>query len=59
MSHQTGNLLDAIPDPPAIRYRLAQLMREQDLLRTLLRVAERNQQGQTALTARREATHAR
>jgi hypothetical protein len=41
--HPTDNLLDAIPDPLTIRSRLAQLMREQDLLRSLLRVSERKQ----------------
>ena len=37
------NLLDAIPDPPTIRSRLASSLREQDLLRSLLRVSERKQ----------------
>ena len=43
MAALADNILDAIPDPTAIRSRLAQLMREQDLLRSLLRLAERKQ----------------
>jgi hypothetical protein len=43
MSQTADNLLEAIPPPPVIRRRLAQLMREQDLLRSLLRVSERKQ----------------
>ena len=55
MSHPTGKLTDAIPDPAAIRRRLAQLMREQDVLRALLRIAERTQQqGAAAPAAKRE-----
>ena len=41
MTDQTKNLLDTIPDPPTIRSRLAQLIREQNLLRSLLRVADK------------------
>ena len=42
----TTPLIDAIPEPGLIRQRLAHLMREQDLLRALLRVAERKQREQ-------------
>ncbi len=39
----TADLIEAIPDLPAIRSRLTQLMHEQDLLRSLLRMAEHKQ----------------
>lgn len=38
---ETSPLLETIPDPEAIRARLSQLVREQHVLRSLLRVAER------------------
>jgi hypothetical protein len=43
MSQTADNLLESIPPPPVIRKRLAQLMREQDMLRSLLRVSERKE----------------
>jgi hypothetical protein len=54
MSQQAANPLDAIPDPPAIRSRLAQLMREQNLLRSLLRVSERKLKAEGGPNRRRE-----
>lgn len=39
-------IIESIPNPLEIRDRLAQLMREQDLLRSLLRVAERKERQQ-------------
>jgi hypothetical protein len=42
-SQRTSELIEAIPSPQAIRQRLAHLMREQDILRSLLRVAERKE----------------
>jgi hypothetical protein len=37
-------ILEAIPDPETIRRRMAALLREQMILRGLLRVAERHQE---------------
>jgi hypothetical protein len=48
------NLIETIPDAQLIRERLSCLMREQDLLRSLLRVAERKERdhAQEARTCR-------
>ena len=39
MISQLGHGLDLIPDPEAIQYRLGELVREEQLLRRLLRLA--------------------
>jgi hypothetical protein len=40
----TESLIGTIPEPAVIRSRMVDLMREQDLLRAMLKVAERKQQ---------------
>jgi hypothetical protein len=40
---EAEQIIETIPDPTTIRSRLAQLMREQDILRGLLKVAERKE----------------
>jgi hypothetical protein len=47
MSTTADPLLDKIPPPRIIRSRLAALMPEQDLLRSLLRVSERKEREQS------------
>jgi hypothetical protein len=37
-------LIETIPSPDAVRARLAQLIREQDILRALLRLSERKRE---------------
>jgi hypothetical protein len=51
-------LLDVIPDPQAIRARLGEVLREANLLRSTLRLAERKQQMAQAAKGR-EAADAR
>jgi hypothetical protein len=45
-------ILDALPDPPAIRARLSDLASEADLLRALLRLLERRECGRRLLRRR-------
>lgn len=53
-------ILDAIPDPPAIRARLSELAAEADLLRALLRLLEGRECGRHLMQrrkSRREVRH--
>jgi hypothetical protein len=50
-----NELIDALPDPPAIRSRLSELAAEADLLRALLRLWERRECGQRVLRRRRRS----
>jgi hypothetical protein len=53
-------ILDALPDPPAIRARLSDLAAEADFLRALLRLLEQRECGRHLLQrrrARREVRH--
>jgi hypothetical protein len=49
------SLTDILPDPPAIRARLADLAAEADLLRALLRLLEHRECGRHLLRRRRSA----
>ncbi len=46
-----GSPIEAIPDPQTIRQRLAQLVRERALLKSLLKLSQRKQQETAAQQA--------
>jgi hypothetical protein len=49
------SITDALPEPPAIRARLSDLMAEADLLRALLRLLEQRECGRRLMRQRRAA----
>jgi hypothetical protein len=52
-------LIDKIPEPDAVRERLSSAVREVQLLRQLLRLAERASKDRERAAARKEATPCR
>jgi hypothetical protein len=59
MSALETPLLQAIPDPDAVRSRLAQLANERELLKLLLRLSQRKEQArERVLAQQQEAAHA-
>jgi hypothetical protein len=52
---ENHQLLQAIPDPAAVRNRLAQIAWERDLLKALLRLSQRKEQARGVLAQQKEA----
>jgi hypothetical protein len=51
---QPNNLIDTVPSSQAVRERLCQTLREAQLLRSLLKVAEQKERARQAAAGRRK-----